>query len=84
MNVLRCDNCRRIEDPPASGGIPKGWVLLVAEAESSSSSSYSWLASALGGSSSRGPEVEGSFCGYACLSQYATAKALVSEAGEGT
>jgi hypothetical protein len=73
MNVTQCDNCRKIG--PLQ---PPGW-LVVARVHPQEASFLAML----GGGGGSGMEVAGTFCGWPCAAQYATAKALIPDSGGG-
>lgn len=70
--VTQCDNCRAIGPAPP----PPHWLALVRIGESSAS-----FAQVIMGTG--GPEMAGTFCGWQCVAEYASVRALAQEVEEG-
>jgi hypothetical protein len=62
MTRTECDNCRRLDDAPA----PPGWIVVAVQQEEDEQSHYG-----------PGAEMAGTFCGWPCVQEYASAKALI-------
>jgi hypothetical protein len=71
VNVTQCDNCRKLGPSP-----PLGWLVIVQQPAEPG----------LGGMLGSGPgyDIAGTFCRWACLSDYARVAALECEMGGGT
>lgn len=66
MNVTQCDNCKKLGPCPAPG-----WIVAVIVPQPQSS----WLTTVLGGGAPG--DMEGIFCTWRCLAEYAAARALI-------
>ena len=73
-----CDTCHALGEAPP----PEGWLIL-SEIVGVSREGESPIAALLGSGGATSTETAGMFCGYACLGEYATAKALLDSAGSG-
>lgn len=62
MTRTECDSCRKLGDAPA----PAGWVFTVVQQQAEEDNPYSG-----------GADVQGTFCGWECVAEYAAAKALI-------
>lgn len=63
MTKTQCDNCRELGEAPP----PPGWIIIAVEQPPSEDD----------GPFGHGAEMTGTFCGWACVAQYATVKALI-------
>lgn len=66
MTRTECDNCRRLDYAPSPPGWVVAWIVVPVEAPEGDDSPYA-----------NGMEIAGMFCGWPCVAQYATVKALI-------
>jgi hypothetical protein len=70
MTRTECDNCRGLADAPA----PDGWIILAVQ-EEEADGPYQGCRSA---------DLAATLCGWKCVAEYATAKALIPAEGDGS